>query len=73
MLDVREHKVQGWRAIAAAIGVSRNTALKYAQRARDPLPVYWRRCGGYVVAHATALRDWRARQDIPIDLKPGGT
>jgi len=70
VLDVRENKVQGWRAIAEAIGVSMPTAQLYAKRTSDPLPVYWRRCGGYVVAHATALRDWLARQDIPLDLKP---
>lgn len=69
MLDVRENKVQGWREIASTIGVSVVTAQTYAKRRVDPLPVYWRRCGGYVVAHATALRDWVARQDIPLDLR----
>lgn len=69
MLDVREQKVEGWLAIAAAIGVSTVTAQKYAAAKKDPLPVYWRRCGGYVVAHATALRDWLARQDIPLDVR----
>jgi hypothetical protein len=70
LLDVRENKVQGWRNIAEAIGVTMPTAQKYARRKIDPLPVYWRRCGGYVVAHLTALRDWTARQDIPLDLRP---
>jgi hypothetical protein len=69
MLDVRENKVQGWDAIAAAIGVDIRTARRYAIRKVDPLPVYWRRCGSYVVAHATALRDWVARQDIPLDMR----
>ena len=69
MLDVRENKVQGWDAIAQAVGVSKPSAIKYARRQIDPLPVYWRRCGNYVVAHATALRDWLARQDIPLDLR----
>ena len=69
MLDVREQRVEGWIAIAAAIGVSTVTAQKYFKRAKDPLPVYWRRCGGQVVAHATALRDWLARQEVPLDLR----
>lgn len=69
MLDVREQRVQGWKAIAAAIGVSERTARDYAKRTKDPLPVYWRRCGGGVVAHATALRDWIRRQEIPLDVR----
>lgn len=69
MLDVRENKVQGWDAIAEAVGVSKPSAIKYARRRVDPLPVYWRRCGNYVVAHATALRDWLGRQDVPLDLR----
>jgi hypothetical protein len=69
MLDVVEQKVQGWESIAKAIGVDQRTAQRYARRSKDPLPVYWRRCGGFVVAHATALRDWAARQDIPLDMR----
>jgi hypothetical protein len=69
MLDVREQRVEGWKAIAAALSVSIMTAQTYAKRRKDPLPVYWRRCGGMVVAHATALRDWMARQDIPLDMR----
>jgi len=69
MLDVREKKVEGWDAIASAIGVSRASAQSYAHRKKDPLPVYWSRCGGRVVAHATALRDWIERQDIPLDMR----
>ena len=69
MLEVREQKVEGWAAVASAIGVSKVTAQSYAKRKKDPLPVYWRRCGGVVVAHATALRDWMARQDIPLDMR----
>lgn len=69
MLDVREQKVEGWQAIATAIGVSTVTAQSYARRSKDPLPIYWRRCGGGVVAHATALRDWISRQEIPLDMR----
>lgn len=69
MLDVRESKVSGWKSIAEAIGVSTVTAQAYARRRKDPLPIYWRRCGGGVVAHATALRDWVARQEIPLDMR----
>jgi hypothetical protein len=69
VLDVRERKVEGWKAIAEAVGVDERTARRYAALRHDPLPVYWRRRGGYVVAHATALRDWVARQDIPLDMR----
>ena len=69
MLDVRERKVEGWKAIAEAIGMDERTAQRYARRPKDPLPVYWRRCGGFVVAHATALRDWLERQEIPLDVR----
>lgn len=69
MLDVREQRVEGWKAISGAIGVSTVTAQTYARRRKDPLPVYWRRCGGGVVAHATALRDWLARQIVPLDMR----
>lgn len=69
MIDVRESKVEGWKAIAESIGVSIVTAQAYAHRKKDPLPVYWRRCGSRVVAHATALRDWIARQEIPLDMR----
>ncbi len=69
MLDVRECKIEGWKAIAAAIGVTERTARRYANRRHDPLPVYWRRRGGTVVAHATGLRDWIARQDVPLDTR----
>lgn len=69
MLDVREKRVQGWKEIAEALGVSTVTAQGYARRKVDPLPVYWRRCGGGVVAHATALRDWLERQEIPLDMR----
>ena len=69
MLDVREQKVEGWKSIAQAVGVDERTAQRYSKRRKDPLPVYWRRCGGIVVAHATALRDWMARQDIPLDMR----
>jgi hypothetical protein len=69
MLDVREQKVEGWESIAKAIGVDERTARRYAKLRKDPLPVYWRRRGGLVVAHATALRDWIARQEIPLDMR----
>ncbi len=69
MLDVRECKVEGWKAIAGAIGVNERTARRYAKRREDPLPVYWRRQGGSVVAHATGLRDWVARQEIPLGMR----
>ncbi len=69
MLDVRENRVEGWKEISEAIGVSTVTAQGYARRKKDPLPVYWRRCGGGVVAHATALRDWVRRQEIPLDMR----
>ena len=69
MLDVREQKVEGWKEIAAAIGASVGAAQSYAKKRKDPLPVYWRRCGGTVVAHATALRDWVARQEIPLYMR----
>lgn len=69
MLDVRENRVIGWKCIAEALGVGVRTAQDYANRPKDPLPVYWRRCGGGVVAHATALRDWLRRQEIPLDMR----
>lgn len=69
MVDVREQKVEGWKAIAAAIGVSEVTARKYAKWKKDPLPVYRRRPGSGVVAHATALRDWDRRRNTPLVME----
>lgn len=69
MIELRERRIAGWADIAEAIGVNQKTARRYASRKKDPLPVYWQRCGGYVVAHATALRDWLERQEIPLQLR----
>src|SRR5919199_1684685 len=51
--------VEGWKEIAAAVGKVERTAMDYAKRNVDPLPV-WKGPEG-VWAYKSAIRDWVAR------------
>lgn len=55
---------EGWKEIAAALGVSIKTAKKYFEQNIDPLPVRVNHRGVY--AHMEALRQWVYRRDLPL-------
>lgn len=52
--------LEGWAAIADAIGRNERTARHYARRADDPLPVY--KGLGRAVAYHAELEEWVRRQ-----------
>ncbi len=61
-----EAPLEGWKAIAEAIGRGEDAASDLAHREFDPLPVYvYLR---EVVAWPSAIREWRARQLLPINV-----
>lgn len=62
--------IEGWKAIADAIGKSRSQTIRYAKRSWDPLPAY-RRFGTIVVSE-TALRDWERRQTVACSATQAG-
>lgn len=58
-------RIEGWKAIAYALGVSREqTAFTWARRNVDPLPVRIGHRGVYALRGA--LESWVDRQDRPI-------
>lgn len=57
------YDLDGWKAVASAIGYSESHARALARDARDPLPVSDLR--GRVVARSGDLRAWLARQVRP--------
>ena len=61
-----EHPLGGWKTIAAAVGLASSAARRVAWRRRDPLPV-WRYLH-MVIAYPSALRDWKARQMLPLPV-----
>jgi len=61
-----EHPLGGWKTIASAVGLSASAARRVAWRRRDPLPV-WRYLH-MVIAYPSALRDWKARQMLPLPV-----
>lgn len=52
--------LQGWKAIADALGVSVDTARRYATTGEDPMPAY--RFMGSVRARSTEIEAWAERQ-----------
>lgn len=56
-----ENTIEGWRAIAEALGVSERHAVRYGVRDDDPLPV--RKRFGRVYIQSTELYEWVQRQD----------
>lgn len=61
-----EPPISGWKELAAFVKISASAARRLAWRRRDPLPV-WRYLHT-VCAWPSALREWRKRQMIPIQL-----
>jgi hypothetical protein len=63
-------RVDGWVDIGTALGgADRNTALRWAKRTHDRLPVYGIKSGepggSRPWAYLAAIRDWLARGDAP--------
>lgn len=57
-----DEPIRQWKDIATHLGVSVDTAQDYANRNRDPLPVWVDHRGVHI--DPGALRDWVARQRI---------
>ncbi len=67
-LDVARREgllLDGWQAIADELGCKPSTARKHAKARVDPLPVWYQRATGNVVAHVVALREWKRRGLVP--------
>lgn len=60
--------LEGYKAIAKAIGRSERSCKRYARRRRDPLPVYL--FLGAIVIRETALKEWMNRQGIAPGMQP---
>jgi len=60
--------LEGWKAIAEALGRTERSCRRYARRRRDPLPVY--RYLGTVVIHRAALDEWKKRQGTSYNMEP---
>jgi hypothetical protein len=54
--------IRQWKDIAAHLGVSVDTAQDYANRNRDPLPVFVDHRGVHI--HRHVMRDWVDRQRL---------
>lgn len=63
---VHDEKIRGWKSIAAALEVHRNTALSWYRLAVDPLPVRTDHLGVY--AWRSALVAWASRRDMPLQV-----
>jgi hypothetical protein len=61
-----EVPIEGWKGIAAEIRLSLKVCRRLAWRNWDPLPV--RRFQNIVLAFPTALRDWKARNTLPLQV-----
>lgn len=60
--------LEGWKAICGALGIaSRDTAMQYARRSRDPLPVR-RSYAGTPWIFKVVLEAWLASQHTPERL-----
>ena len=57
-------RLNGWKEIAAALGVDRATAIAWYEREFDPLPVRHDRKGVY--ASRAALERWLYAGDMPL-------
>jgi hypothetical protein len=53
-------EIESWKCIATALGVGEGTALRYAKRAHDPLPVEYNHKRRVVITIAD-LDAWHAR------------
>lgn len=60
--------VEGWKAVAAHIRRSMATAIRWAKRDEDPLPVY--RLGDHVHAYSEELDAWLSRNVRLISDEP---
>lgn len=54
--------VEGWKCIAAELGVNEATVRRWAGRTRDPLPILRHTLSGRVAAERPTLEAWRRRQ-----------
>ena len=61
-----EEPIEGWKSIAKAVRMSVETAQRRARRKHDPLPTWkYEHC---VIAWPSALRDWKARNLLPLQV-----
>ena len=60
-VSVRTWDLDGWKAIAGALGVSVRTAMRWAGTGADRMPVFQVR--GRTKARAAAIRMWLSRQE----------
>ncbi|MGK3995114.1 hypothetical protein [Sorangium sp. So ce1024] len=56
---------RGWDAISQALDVSVDTAMAYAARGFDPLPIQYDHAGRPVIP-VSALEDWEERNSLPF-------
>lgn len=66
MSDARK-LVEGWKAIADAVGLSRSETQRKARLPEDRIPVW--KYFGRVLAYTNALADWRERHMTPLGPK----
>ncbi len=61
-----ELPVEGWKSIAAEVRLSVKVCRRLAWRNWDPLPV--RRFENIVLAFPSALREWKSRNTLPLQV-----
>jgi hypothetical protein len=61
-----EEPIEGWKIIAVELRLSAKVCRRLAWRKWDPLPIF--RFENIVLAYPTALRAWKQRNTLPLQV-----